>query len=409
MTPVGSNATAGWSAKYKVNCQTCHAPAFARLNLDGEKFLWNGYQSPDDKEPDGNTAGKIPLGENASLDKAVRNWLMARISINPIQVVTNGQVVNGNDTVPKVSIGNVPWLQLFVAGSISKNISIYIENEFERNEYIQNWYYMGFHNLGGTQMANLQVGALSPVLFMPFPDRLPMLPAIGKPGVMRVSSSNGKGDASVDMRSARFGAQYYGYSGPFMVFGGIGPGAKPAYAGQITDLNYWVGARLFTPESKEGQSALGKLEGTSIGFEYMQGTDIKGTRTVTENKWQRYMPGFNLRWADKVDIQASYVVGVEDNWNLDTLAASRKDIQFQGDRIFASYYLNDKWILQGSWDNYWADDSKLLAEERRAYFPVITYLPRENVRITLYPGFDLRDVSDNQKHHELLTNIRVGF
>ena len=83
-----SFAIAGWSEKYKVNCQTCHAPTFARLNYDGEKFLWNGYQSPDDSAPDGDKAGKKAYGDNLALDKAVRNWMMARLNINPIQVTT---------------------------------------------------------------------------------------------------------------------------------------------------------------------------------------------------------------------------------------------------------------------------------------------------------------------------------
>lgn len=408
LSPEHSLATASWSAKYKVNCQTCHTPAFARLNLDGEKFLWNGYQNPDADEADGNTVGKQALGDNLSIDRNVRNWLMARLSINPIQAVTNGQVIDGKDTVAKVTVGATPWVQLFVAGSIAKNISIYIENEFEANEYIMNWYYMNFTNLFGTKWANLQVGRISPVLFMPLPDRLPMMPAIGGPGVMRVKSSNGKGDASVDLRSARHGVQYYGYNGPIMVFAGASAGAKASYAGYPTDLGYWAGARLFVPESKDAQSFLGKLEGTSIGFEYMSGTDIKGTNTKTENSWQRYMPGVNIRYADKIDIQASYVIGVEDNFALDTASAAKKELDLQGARIFASYYATDKWALQGSYDHYWTKNS-LIAEERRMYFPVVTYFPRENIRISAYPGWDLRDVADNVKKYEFLTNIRVGF
>ncbi len=408
LVPTSTHAIAGWSAKYKVNCQTCHSPMFARLNYYGERLLWNGYQDPDNDTADGGKVGKVQLGDNLALDKNVRNWLQARINISPVQVITNGQVVDGKDTVPKINIGNTNWLQLFVAGSIGKNISIYIENEFLEHEFEFTWYYMGFTNLLGSKLLNFQLGHLSPVLFSPFPDRLPQLPALGAPGIMRIKSSNGKGDASLDLRSTRPGVQYYGYTGPVMVFGGVSPGAKANHPGGISDLEYWVGGRLLIPESKAG-GILSLLEGSSIGYEYMWGTDIKGPKTKTENNYQRHMPGFNIRLGDKLDIQGSYVIGIEDNWNLDTLTASKKKIVFQGDRIVGSYILGTHWAVSGQWDNYWADNQNLLGEERRVYLPVITYFAQENIRISLYPGFDLRDVDDNQKHHEILTNIRVGF
>lgn len=404
LAPNPSHGTAAWSTKYKVNCRTCHAPTFARLNLDGERYLWNGYQSPDDETPDGNKAGKRSFGENLSLEKEVGNWLMARLNVSPITVTTNGQVVNKTDTISKVTLGSTGWLQLFVAGSIAKNVSIYIENEITPNEIHIAWYYMGFHNLFGSTLGNLQVGRLTPVLFQPFPDRLPQLPAlVGKPGVMRVKSSNGKGVASVDLRSPRYGAQYYGYKGPVMVHGGVSTGATASYQGKATDLNYWGGLRLTLPEGKGG-----KFEGSSLGYLYYFGTDIKNSNTDTENKFERHMPGFNLRWNDKVDIQGSYVFGFEDNWKLDSVQAAKKEIDFQGLRALGNYHATDFWSYGGQYDHYWSHDG-LLAEERWLSFPVVTFMPRENIRLSLYPIFDLRDVADNLKKHEVTTNIRVGF
>lgn len=409
LSPNQSEATAAWSNKYKVNCRTCHTPTFARLNLDGERYLLNGYQSPDDEQPDGNKAGKRAFGDNLSLEKEVGNWLMARLSVNPITVTTNGQVVDKTDTLTKVALGGTPWLQLFVAGSIAKNISIYIENEITPDAVHIAWYYMGFHNLFGTTLANLQIGRLTPVLFQPFPDRLPQLPGlVGKPGVMRVKSSNGKGGASVDLRSPRHGAQFYGYKDAFVYHGGVSTGGKDSYPGELGGLNYWGGLKLLLPESK-GNGALSKFEGSSIGYLYYAGTDIKGTNTATENNFQRHMPGLNLRWNDKLDIQASYVIGIDDNFNLDSVNTAKKELNYQGVRALGNYHVNDFWSVGGQYDHYWSDNSSRLAEEWWAYFPVLTYMPRENIRLSLYPGFDLRDVADNLKKHEILTNIRIGF
>lgn len=393
-------ATASWSRKYQVDCRTCHAPLFARLNYEGEKFLWNGYQLPT-SPADGDEVGKTPLGDRLFLDKQIGHWLMARLNLTPFQIIGNSSVVDG-ERIARLTIGNANWLQMFVAGSIAKNLSIYIETEFEQTQAIFNWYYLTFSNILSS-LVNLQAGFLSPVVFAPYSDRLPQLPAIGG-GVMRIESSNGDGDLSVDLRSPRPGLQYYGYGGPFMIYGGVTPGSRPIVAAKWDNLGYWAGLRLLMPEGM-----MPSLVGSSVGFQYLAGTDVElpPSTNLIENEFWRIMPSLNLRFRDKLDVQGAYVFAHDDNWTLDSLADIENE--FGGVRLVASYYLGDAFAVSTHYDYYSADNDALLATENRLYLPVLTYLPRQNVRFSLYPGYDLRDVDGDLKRHEILLNIRVGF
>jgi hypothetical protein len=165
--PRDAEAVSQWTRKYEVDCTTCHT-AFPRLTHFGEKFMRNGFQWPDD-EPDGDTAGKNKISDSLFADK-VGNWLGARLSLTPGVYKTNGVTIDGV-TEDSFNIGNPNWLQLFVAGTIVKNVSIFIEQEFEVDGSKFSWFHLFFTNLADTYV-NFQVGKLSPVDFTPFPDRL---------------------------------------------------------------------------------------------------------------------------------------------------------------------------------------------------------------------------------------------
>ncbi|MBI5058724.1 hypothetical protein HZB60_02950 [candidate division KSB1 bacterium] len=412
-------AIPAWSRKYDVTCQMCHAPNFARLNYYGERFLANGYQSPDLKEADGDTEGKKKYSDHLSLDNEIGHWFTARLNLTPVQLETKALTVKG-EKKDKLTIGNTNWLQLFVAGSLSKNTSIYIENEFSAGSepFHQAWYYLGLHNLGNTSWLNFQAGRLSPVVFAPYPDRLPQLPPIGG-GALRVTSSNGGGVSSVDMRSPRYGIQYYGYQGPVSLYAGVTPGSKNSNA--ANQIGVWGGLRLWMPES--GAEA---LKGSSLGIHFDSGTDAKNpankptdSLAYAENSFVRIMPGLNLRWKDKFDLQAAYVMGTEDNRKL--VGTGAKEIAYNGIRAVGSYFVNERWILSFHYDNVTTSDEDkanlaaadpLKTDYQFLYIPVVTYLMRENIRVSLYPGLDLRDkekISDKENHHLFYVNIRAAI
>ncbi|MEE9258931.1 MAG: hypothetical protein V3U37_05270, partial [Nitrospinaceae bacterium] len=154
--PETAEAVSQFSRKYKVECSICHT-VFPRLNAFGEEFMFNGFQWPGEK-PDGDKVGKEELSDDLFIDQ-VGNWLGARLSLTAVEYESNGLTKNGEDQY-SLNFGNSNWLQLFVAGTIFKNVSIFIEQEFEESGSKFSWFHLFFTNLGGTY-ANLQVGRLS--------------------------------------------------------------------------------------------------------------------------------------------------------------------------------------------------------------------------------------------------------
>ena len=245
-----AEAVSQFSRKYEVECSTCHT-VFPRLNSFGEKFMRNGFQWPGEK-PDGSTEGKKELSEDLAIDK-VGNWLGGGVTLRVAEFKTNDLTRNGVKQ-DSFNIGNPTALQFFVAGSIFKNVSLFIEQEFEGDEVGFDWFHLFFTNLYGTQV-NFQVGKLSPAEFTPFADRLRIWQSSD---VLNVKSSGGLGENSVNIRQSRPGIQYYGYSGPVVWFAGADNGKN--FKDTDRAKNFWGGLRLYLPTSLEGP-----FEGSSVG------------------------------------------------------------------------------------------------------------------------------------------------
>jgi hypothetical protein len=385
--PRDAEAVSQWARKYKVDCTTCHT-AFPRLNHFGEKFMHAGFQWPDD-EPDGDTAGKDKLSDDLFIDK-VGNWFGARLSLTPLMYKTNNLTIDG-ETEDSLNIGNPNWLQFFVAGTIFKNVSIFIEQEFEADSSKFSWFHLFFTNLVDTYV-NFQVGKLSPVDFTPYSDRLRMWQ---KSDVLNVKSSGGKGENSVTIRQSRPGIQYYGYKGPLLWFAGIDNGKDSSDLDR--QKNYWAGLRAELPF--KGKS---KFEGSSAGFHYYSGTDTADSATTRiENNFSRYTFSLNARYLEKVDVQAVYQIGNDDNYSL---AVDPVEAEFQGLTISAAYWTYPLYfILQ--YDQISSDDIPGL--EMNKLSPSVWFFMRENFKAGLAVRFDLSDAEF--KKHEYALQIRTMF
>ncbi|NIM90177.1 MAG: hypothetical protein GTO17_04435 [Candidatus Aminicenantes bacterium] len=385
--PRDAEAVSQWARKYQVDCTTCHT-SFPRLNHFGEKFMRAGFQWPDD-EPDGDTAGKDKVSDNLFVDK-VGNWFGARLSLTPLLYKTNSLTVDG-ETEDSLNIGNSNWLQFFVAGTIFKNVSIFIEQEFEVDGALFSWFHLFFTNLADTYV-NFQVGKLSPVDFTPFPDRLRMW---GKSDVLNVKSSGGKGQNSVTIRQSRPGIQYYGYKGSLLWFAGIDNGKDASDLDR--QKNYWTGLRLELP-SKEKSN----FEGSSVGFHYYSGIDTADSATARiENNFSRYTFSLNARYLEKFDVQAVYQIGNDDNYSL---AVDPFEAKFQGLTVSAAYWTYPLYfILQ--YDQINSDDIPGL--EMNKLSPSVWFFMRENFKAGLAARFDLSDAEF--KKHEIAVQIRTMF
>lgn len=197
-----SFATSQWAKKTGLSCSACHT-VFPRLNSFGEEYLKNGYQLMTTYKKDFKEAYPIDAG-GVLLDE-LTNLLGIRLNMTPIELDTKSfQKDYGYEKTTRLTIGNAVWLQLFAAGQIYKDISFFSELEHQKGTFKFNWFYFNFTNILNSPYLNFQVGNLSPLEFASYPNRLPQLPNL-KGEVFLLKSSNGKGESSVDMSSARPG------------------------------------------------------------------------------------------------------------------------------------------------------------------------------------------------------------
>jgi len=390
--PQTADAVSQFSRKYKVECSTCHT-VFPRLNAFGEEFMFNGFQWPGEK-PDGSKVGKEEISDELSIDQ-VGHWLGARLNLTAVKYKSNGLTKNGLPT-DSLNFGNSNALQLFVAGSIFKNVSIFIEQEFEESSSKFNWFHLFFTNLTGTY-TNFQVGRLSPVDFTPYSDRLRIFQ---KSDIMNVKSSGGTGSNSVNVRSPRPGIQYYGYSGPLIWFGGLDNGKD--FSDTDRQKNYWAGARLYLPFNKEGP-----FGGTSIGYHFYQGLDtgVNGASVpiaALKNYFKRHTLSANVRYNNHYDLQFVYQFARDNNF---TLTSVPTPLSFNGFTITGAY-LRDNWYAILQYDQVNSGNSPLLKEVNKLT-PSIWYLFRNNFKVGMVGRVDVSGAV--QKAHEFGLEIRTMF
>ena len=391
--PGNADAVSQWARKYKVPCSMCHT-SFPRLNYFGEQFMRNGFQWPGGAA-DGNTEGKEVLSDDFSIDK-VGHWLGARLSLTPFMYKTNDKV--NSNLEDSFNIGRAKWLQFFVAGTISENVSIFIEQEFESDGAKFSWFHLFFTNLSGTYV-NFQVGRLSPVDFTPFPDRLRIWE---KSNILNIKSSGGKGVNSTNIRSSRPGIQYYGYRGPLLWFAGVDNGKDSSDTDR--GKNIWGGIRLEITEAMNSP-----FEGSSVGLHVYSGTDSKDeTPTDTspviarvDNDFMRYTVAANIRHGDKVDVQMTYQRGEDDNY---TLAATPVKADFQGYTVTCAYW-KEVWYYVLQYDQI--DSTDIPGIEMKKVSPSIWYFLRSNIKAGLAARIDVS--SGSAKKHEAALQLRAMF
>jgi hypothetical protein len=398
--PSAAGATSQWTRKYGVGCTTCHTNAFPRLNYYGEQFQRNGYQ--DLGTEDGDEAGKQAIGARLSADE-IGNFFGVRLNIVPVRVVTNDLETGPGDFDTRVDFGSPNWLQLFTAGSIFKNVSIFIETEipFDGNVHTS-WFRLGVHNLFGTPALNIWTGVLDPLELHAASGRLPMIPPV-RQEVFYVRSSNGAGDGSLNLRGGRPAISAYGSAGPLVYHVGVDNG--PALQDTNTAKNVWGTLRGELPE--------GVLEGSSISVWGNWGRDSLIARDATgaftdeaENDFWRVSPAANLRWQD-LDVIAAWVYGRDDNWTLAFDGAQRN--VFHGLLLQAGYAVREQYHVAAQLDRIWSDDTPALELQKLAL--AFSYLPREHWRAMVIPRLDLLGVSSAhpRRNHEALLAIRTMF
>lgn len=384
-----AEALSQWSRKYQVPCGTCHT-SFPRLNYFGEQFLRNGFQWPGGEKPDGDTTGKEALSDTLFLDQ-VGNWLGGRISLTAMKYKSNALTVNGV-LEDSFNLGNPNWLQLFVGGTLFKDVAIFIEQEFEVDGSKFSWFHLFFTNLGGSSLANIQVGKLSPADFTPFSDRLRIWQ---KSDVLNIKSSGGAGENSINIRASRPGIQFYGYRGPLLWFAGVDNGKDASDADR--DKNVWGGLRLEVTDTMKSD-----FEGSSASFHIYSGKDSASTSTArVENDFMRYTFAANVRYGENYDFQFTYQIGEDDNYTLTTPAVNADFTGFTG----VGAYWKDPYYFVIQYDQI--DSNDLPGIEVKKVSPSIWYFLRDNFKVGIASRIDVSNATS--KTHEVSAEIRSMF
>lgn len=399
-----AGAVSQWSRKYDVSCTTCHS-AFPRLNVFGEEFMQNGFQMPGTE--DGDEDGKMAIGDRLALNELV-DIFGIRLNITPFDYKTNSRKEADGTTGDKLDFGNPNWLQLFTAGTIYKNVTIFIETEITEEDIHTSWFTLGFHNLAGAgSLANIRVGRLSALEWHTMSGRLRQIPAIKHQVISRYKTSGGRGDDSVAIAAAYPAIEYYGYTDLLVWSVGVQNGV---HGTDVNDKkNYFGNIKIYLAKS-------GDFEGSAISVAGLVGTDTgipevadpaNPGSTVSagqeaENEFWRVTPGVNVRYKDKTDFQIAYFTGSDDNWTL--ALANEQEVDFAGLSAVIGQWLNELyWVaLQYDWIN--SDDDKQDFEKVTGAAYVF---PRENMRIGLIARADLDDVGEDV--NEVFMNLRTMF
>lgn len=402
-----AHAVSQWSRKYGVSCTACHTAAFPRLNYTGEQFQRNGYQ--DIGTQDGDDTGKQKIGDKLFIDE-LGNLLGVRLNVTALRVATNSlQTAPGSGPesyATSVDLGNPNWLQLFTAGSVFKNVSIFIETEIPFDGKVHtSWFRLGFHNLFDTEALNAWIGNLDPLELHAASGRLPMLPPVPQE-IFLVKSSNGKGDESVDTRNARPGIAAFGSAGHLVYEIGIDNGPNQKDSNETK--NIWGTLRAYV-------AGAGPFEGSSVSLWGNRGRDSKISKDLAgnftsqaDNNFWRASPAANLRWND-LDVVAAWVYGEDDNWLLASPGTPPTKNRYRGLLFQAGHPLGNDYHLALQYDRIWSSDTPALEVDKLAL--AFSWLPRDNLRVLLVPRVDLlaESATHPRQSHELQLVIRTMF
>lgn len=389
-------AVSQWSRKYGVSCNTCHT-AFPRLNYFADKFVQNGFQMPGTE--DGDEVAKHIIGDGLNLNE-LTDIFGIRIAVSPLEVKGNSRT-EGSQKETLFDIGSPKWLQLFTAGTIFKNASIFIETEVGEDEIEFNWFELGYHNILGSSLLNVKAGKVSMMEFHALTGRLRGIPNIKHQLLSDVKSANGKGDDSISVAQPVPAVEWYGWTGPFVAAAGVSNGGKLSDTND--DKNFFGTLKFFVAEE-------GDFAGSAVSLWGLIGTDTKDQFNLlgayageaTDEFW-RWSPAFNVRYLDHWDLQFAYLFGHDDDFNLDTVG--EQDTDFQGIATILGYMPNTKWYLALQFD--WVDSDDATSLQYTKLSPSVWYFPRDNMRIGLTGRFDLESESD--KKHEALVHVRSMF
>jgi len=170
-----AEAIPAFARKYDMTCNACHTRQ-PRLNIFGQRFLENGYQLPGTE--DGGSTMKSLFGgplNGVTLDE-ISNYFAVRLraDIQKPSFSSDTTPMANQGVDDDVDIVFPRTINLFFAGTATKNVSFFFEAEYDTQEDGESS--LGFErtmlifsNIGGHQVANIKIGQFDPSSFFSFP------------------------------------------------------------------------------------------------------------------------------------------------------------------------------------------------------------------------------------------------
>lgn len=375
VAPTTALAVPAFARANNLACSTCHT-VFPRVNAFGESFMRNGFQVQE--------GGNEPkwAAEGLSFVSAL-DFLTFRGRMKLYESKNNQTLGTGETGATVTSIGTNEETYLFVAGSAWKNISMWMENSLKGGNTSN--FAIGFHNLGGSSLANIRFGKFTNTEWLSVSNQKRFLDP--KYIAYGINTSNANGKDRVSSGGATDSMELYGYSGP--IFYGIGytPGAT---ANANKDANHWATLRLDVPS--------GSVAGSNLSAQYYSGTDSNATGV--KNKFSFTNLGANLRWQD-LDLYGFYIKGKEDSYKFDGT-----DRTHTGHTVEANYKISPLVSVALRYEDVNSDDASL---KKRLLTPGIVFSLQENIRIMAYYAMDQDKDGDGKKSNVFLSNLQFAF
>lgn len=386
-------AVPAFARKYDVSCNVCHTRQ-PRLNPYGQRFLENGYQLPG--TADGGRKEKYLFGgetNGVTLDD-ISNIMAVRVraDVQQASLRQNTSAVNELGVSDDPDIVFPRTLNLFFAGTATRNISFFFEGEYDTQDSAESSLafersILMFDNLFGQQNGTFKIGIFAPSSLYAFPThrqqlnpikvaaetsqypptigRVPLLPLAFASKMFGLTTGQGNtGSVATDPDTLKEGFAIL----PFEPYLFNAPSQKGASLhGRFNDnFLYQIGvAQNKTAENTSNTrwdsyvmlryDSLGKFSNFQVSAFYYNapkaampalnpaGTIIYATEAVD---WNRY--GIGARWQYEAwDIYGTVIWDEIDTPVFGGAPANLSvwDTDAKGVSVEADYLLTDKWLL----------------------------------------------------------------
>ncbi|MBI2838383.1 MAG: hypothetical protein HYX75_08720 [Acidobacteria bacterium] len=417
-SPQRAHAVTSFSRMYNMGCTACHT-TMPRLNYFGEKLLLRGNEldrmttadlpqqhgevtagtrctSCHNDGSEGEEVGAKKISPRLFLHK-VSNLLSFRYKLTPLSVETN-KLTEGGEKKTRVTAGKGDWVQFWVAGPITKNVTVRVEAELAEGKSVGlHNYAVAFSNLLGAKREgalNLRVGGFTHGEWLSISDqKRAFAPHFD---VFELASARGSGEDAYKVAGAEPAVELYGYQGPFVYQVGVSNGKSASDVN--SDLNYWGTAKLYL-------ATQGAFAGSSVSASYSRGTDSKNSAqsTIQKDDFRRYIISGGLR-RGPLDLAGAYVRGEDDNWDL----ATGLQNQFDGGFVQLLYTATDQLTPGFIYQRISSDDKNF---EKHHLLMGVNYYLRQNIFFSTYYDHDLRSTSPAHpdRQHAFVVQFRGMF